>query len=664
MPERDKMQLLKDILLWEIRMPFSTAPKSLSEKSQEEGIPAEQELEKVLKALESQGKDVGQLLVEKGFLTAEALEKVRREQDSSGLGLPQALVRLKVVSAATVTEVVESLGRLILEEVSGQSLGQILLAEKTTDEEGLKKAERLQQQAGLNLEQALLELKLIDLETLGKLYQKHFSIPWIDLKSVQLDAKTVRLLPDNLMRQKHFVAFRKRGQALDVAMIMPRDQSTIDRLQIITGLKIQPHLVDLRALNPVLRKFVPDVNEAAKARIREIATSDIQEASEEESTVHLVNKIIEGAVNARATDIHLDPQDDHLRVRYRIDGMLYDIMTIQDQQMILVTARVKVLSDMNITERRRPQDGHIAYTMGDRKYDLRVSTLPTHLGEKLVLRLLDDTTVLKGMRQLGFEEQDLAIVEQLIRRPYGMVLVTGPIGSGKTTTLYAALSEVNQANRNIITIEDPIEYQLPGINQVQVDSNIDLNFAEGLRGILRQDADILMVGEIRDGETAKTAVRAAMTGHLLFSTLHTNYAVNAVTTLRHLDVQPFLIAGSIICVIAQRLVRKICPHCAETFIPPLPVRLELGLPKNSRKAIKRAVGCAECYHTGYMGRTGVYEVFSMTPRIREMLIGGTSEERLFEVAREEGMTPLAENGKGKVLSGQTTFDELARVIYI
>jgi type IV pilus assembly protein PilB len=547
--------------------------------------------------------------------------------------------------------------------VSGQSIPENSAGRKPVSEEELEKAEELSRNARIPIEQALLEHKCIELEQLGKVFEKRFRfLGRLEKHQVGFQSRADDSARD--YAERRVVAFRKRGKILDVAMIDPRDAATVDRLQIITGSSIQPYLVELRALGPVLRKFVPDMSEA-QTRIKEDATGDMQSASQEESTVQLVNKIIEGAINARATDIHLDPQDDHLRVRYRIDGMLYDIMTIQDQQMVLVSARVKVLANMNITERRRSQDGHITHAKTDGgKYDLRVSTLPTHLGEKIVLRLLDDTTVLKGMRQLGLEDKDLERVEQLIRRPYGMLLVTGPIGSGKTTMLYAALSEVNQANRNIITIEDPIEYQLPGINQVQVDPNIDMNFADGLRGILRQDADILMVGEIRDAETAQTAVRAAMTGHLLFSTLHTNYAINAITTLRHLGVQPFLIAGSVIGVVAQRLVRRVCPHCSESFVPPLSMRPDLGLAKNSRKTIKRAVGCNECYQTGYIGRTGVYEVFSISPKIKEMIVDGASEEALLKTALGEGMTPLPENGKAKVLSGETTFDELMRVIYM
>lgn len=662
MAEKDGLQTLKEILTWEIHLPFTKLPGTGPAGGKETDLSQDEQLNRILQKLESEGKELGSLMVDQGILTQEQLERVRQEQQKSGLGFPQALIRLKIMTPGQVTAAVKRLGRVIADAVSGTSLAQLLENENLVIREDLDKARQHARDNALNLEQALLELKLIDLKTLGALYQKHFSIPWVSVKSEKIDETVARKIPEDLVRERSLLAFRRQGNQLHVAMADPRDQALVDRLQIMTGFTIKPYLADLRELGPPLRRIFPDVSES-RARIQEIAKTNIGAAAEEESTVQLVNSIIEGAVNSRATDIHLDPNEDHLRVRYRIDGLLYDILTIDSAVIVPVTARLKVLADMNITERRRPQDGHVSFSSDGKQYDLRMSTLPTHFGEKIVLRVLDDTSVVKGMRQLGFEEKDFEAIEKLIRRPYGMFLVTGPIGSGKTTTLYAALSEVNHANRNIITIEDPIEYQLPGINQVQVDPNINLTFAHGLRGILRQDADILMVGEIRDSETARTAVRAAMTGHLLFSTMHTNYAANAITTLQHLDIRPFLIAGSVICVVAQRLVRKVCESCAESYIPSVTVRMDLGLARNSRKSIKRAVGCSQCFHTGYAGRTGVYEVFQVSERIKELILDGAPEAKLVETAREEGMTTLEENGKSKVLAGETTFEEFVRIIH-
>jgi type II secretory ATPase GspE/PulE/Tfp pilus assembly ATPase PilB-like protein len=383
-----------------------------------------------------------------------------------------------------------------------------------------------------------------------------------------------------------------------------------------------------------------------------------------ESTVKLVNNIIEGAVNSRATDIHLEPQEDNLRVRYRVDGMLYDLMRIPGDQAAATVSRIKVLAHMDITERRRPQDGHVSVKAGRREISLRASTLPTNLGEKVVLRVIQDTSVVRGLPQLGLSHDEITKIKEMISRPHGMFLVTGPMGSGKTTTLYAALGEVNTPSRNIVTIEDPIEYSLPGVSQVQVDVRVDLNFASGLRAILRQDANILMVGEIRDSETAGVAARAASTGHLLFSSLHTNTAVGAVSTLRHLGVPSFMIANTLICVVAQRLARKVCPNCAESYVPPKSVAAALGLVKNSKQEILRAKGCDDCLHTGYVGRTGIYEILKISEPIAALITDEKSEREILEASLADGQKTLAANAIQKVLDGVTTAEELFRIIVL
>jgi len=319
---------------------------------------------------------------------------------------------------------------------------------------------------------------------------------------------------------------------------------------------------------------------------------------------------------------------------------------------------------MDISERRRAQDGHLSLRVDNKDIDMRLATLPTILGEKIVLRVLEEAAVLKGLNQLGFEKADLDKVRHAVHAPNGMVLVTGPIGSGKTTTLYSALNEVNVQTKNIVTIEDPTEYQLPGINQVQVDPKIGLTFASGLRAVLRQDANVLMVGEIRDAETAKVAVRAALTGHLLLSTLHTNSAIGAISTLYYLGVEPFLLASSVSLVIAQRLVRKVCPNCFEMKVPPAALRKQLGMTEKSRKKIPHANGCQECFHTGYSGRTAVYEVVAVSENLRQMIVDGVSESKMIEAARKEKCSFLFDNGIKKILQGATTFEEIIRTIYV
>ena len=378
--------------------------------------------------------------------------------------------------------------------------------------------------------------------------------------------------------------------------------------------------------------------------------------------VVLVSSVIDLAVNTRATDIHFDPTELGLTARIRIDGMLHDILEIPKPVQPNVVARIKILADMDISETRRPQDGHISLTIGDRRFDLRVSALPTFRGEKLTLRVLDSSGGVPKLSELGMEKSDRLIFEEIITKPQGMTLVTGPTGSGKTTTLYASLARINYRIYNIITLEDPVEYQLAGINQVQVNPSIDLTFASTLRASLRQDPDTILVGEIRDFETASIAIRAAMTGHRVFSTIHANTAPDAVNTLMNMDVRPFLITSSILCILAQRLVRKLCPDCREAHEPEPEVLEELGIKKSAAGTIYRPAGCDSCNQSGYLGRTAVYELLRMTPAIKQSILGEKTIEQITKKARSEGMRSLFEKGVDKVLEGMTSVDEVFRVL--
>jgi type II secretory ATPase GspE/PulE/Tfp pilus assembly ATPase PilB-like protein len=354
-----------------------------------------------------------------------------------------------------------------------------------------------------------------------------------------------------------------------------------------------------------------------------------------------------------------------MRVRYRIDGMLFDVLTVPQPLETSIISRIKVLADMNITERRLPQDGRLSFQLSDQEYNMRVATIPTAYGEKLVLRLLIKSNVLTGLKQLGLEPDDEQHLRSLIAKPQGMILVTGPIGSGKTTTLYAALNEVNILTNNIVTIEDPVEYQLTGINQVEVDTKIGLTFASGLRSILRQDADILMVGEIRDVETATVAVRAALTGQQLFSTLHTIDAPSAITTLGNFGIQPYLIASALSGVVAQRLVRRICPACRRWYTPSPAVLRHLGLKPGQREwQFAYGTGCETCYYTGYLGRTGLFEILRVSETVRHMITARESEHALKTAAIREGMHTLQQSGVTKIIQGVTTPQEVMREVYL
>jgi type II secretory ATPase GspE/PulE/Tfp pilus assembly ATPase PilB-like protein len=378
--------------------------------------------------------------------------------------------------------------------------------------------------------------------------------------------------------------------------------------------------------------------------------------------VVLVSSVIDLAVNTRATDVHFDPTEAGLTARLRIDGMLHDVLEIPKPVQPNVVARIKVLADMDISETRRPQDGHISLSIADRRFDLRVSALPTFRGEKLTLRVLDSSGGVPKLSELGMERADRLIFEEIITKPQGMTLVTGPTGSGKTTTLYASLARINYRTYNIITLEDPVEYQLAGINQVQVNPSIDLTFASTLRASLRQDPDTILVGEIRDYETATIAIRAAMTGHRVFSTIHANTAPDAINTLINMDVRPFLVTSSILCILAQRLVRKLCPDCREAYEPEPEVRTEMGLKKSASHTIYRPVGCDSCNQSGFLGRTAVYELLQMTPAIKQAILSEKTIEQITKKARTEGMGSLFEKGVDKVIEGLTSADEIFRVL--
>jgi type II secretory ATPase GspE/PulE/Tfp pilus assembly ATPase PilB-like protein len=442
-----------------------------------------------------------------------------------------------------------------------------------------------------------------------------------------------------------------------------------------TGHPLWRTLINLQLLTPqdmmeviqalAVASETPDAPAASRPRKREHEWHALH-VDDTTTAVELVNTIFAGAIHARATDIHIEPQLPRMRVRYRIDGMLFDVMTVPPALEMPIISRIKILADMDITERRLPQDGHITATVEGQEYNMRVATIPTTQGEKLVLRLLSKSNVLTGLKQLGLEPEDERRLRNLIAKPQGMILVTGPIGSGKTTTLYAALNEVNILTNNIVTIEDPAEYQLTGINQVEVDTKAGLTFASGLRSILRQDADILMVGEIRDVETATVAVRAALTGQQLFSTLHTVDAPSAITTLENFGIQPYLIASALSGVVAQRLVRRVCSACRRWYTPSPAVLRQVGLQPRGGKEYRFAygVGCEACYHTGYLGRTGIFEILQVSDTIKHLIIERAGEKAIQAAAIREGMSTLAQSGTKKILQGITTPQEVMREVFL
>ncbi|MDD5611281.1 MAG: ATPase, T2SS/T4P/T4SS family, partial [Candidatus Omnitrophica bacterium] len=463
---------------------------------------------------------------------------------------------------------------------------------------------------GLTAERMLRDLGFISEEEIANIKAAALGVPFIDLTDYFIDEEIIKLIPESVAKKYKSVPLFKIGNNLTVAMVNPQDVHAIDKIRDVTKADaIEPVLATEKNIINIIDSYF-GVTGTVEDILRHI---EKEKASGETTIIKLVNVIIMQAMKDRASDIHIEPEEDKVRVRYRIDGVLREINSMPKTLQSAVISRIKVLSDMDIAESRKPQDGRIRVKMETKDLDIRVSSFPTNHGENIVMRLLDKSSVLLGLKDLGFGDNDLKEFEKLIHRPNGIILVTGPTGSGKTTTLYAALSTINSVERNIITLEDPVEYELPMIRQTPVNPKAGITFATGLRSILRQDPDVIMVGEIRDRETADIAIQAALTGHLVLSTLHTNDAPSALTRLIDMGIEPFLISSSVIGILAQRLVRTICDKCKERFIPPPEVVKELGV--EGKYEFYKGKGCDKCRMTGLVGRIGIYELLPIHEEI-------------------------------------------------
>lgn len=519
----------------------------------------------------------------------------------------------------------------------------------------------------------LAEEKILDEEALTHLLSEILDLPVLRLNSYQIDREVVGLLPQKMAERYHAVPVARIGSILTLAASKPLDLIALDEIKEITGCEIR--LVFARASeihNALAAHYLSPTNElnqvleGSESEQIELIVQEEEKAAkavvDEAPIVRIVNRIIQEAVQLRASDIHLEPYDREFRIRYRIDGVLKENSRHSLDIYPAVIARIKILSELDITERRIPQDGRFKVRVGEREIDFRVSVLPTFWGEKGVLRLLDKQNVRSGLDELGFSSKPIELFKQTIRRPYGMILVTGPTGSGKSTTLYSVLNLLNTPERNLMTIEDPIEYQIEGITQTQVNPEAGLTFASGLRSLLRQSPDVILVGEIRDGETADIAVKAALTGHLVLSTLHTNSAAGAVTRLIDMGVEPFLIASSVILVAAQRLMRRICSHCKTTapLSPDVLKRLSISAASLEKVSFK-GKGCRLCDETGYLGRLGAIEVLAIDSEVRQAVLRRASSEEIEKIVREKGMETLFENALNLSRTGKTTLEEVLRV---
>ncbi|MBI5144391.1 MAG: type II secretion system ATPase GspE [Candidatus Omnitrophica bacterium] len=548
----------------------------------------------------------------------------------------------------------------------------ILLAKGLISQEQIARAKDDMKKTGLSLEKTLEKLGYITEEDIVNTIAESMRVLYVDLKDYLIDTEVIKLMPEDLARKYKAIPLFKIGDTLTLAMANPRDIMALDEIRIRSRIQvIEPVLSTEKAIYDAIGQYygvtgtLDDVIKSlGKVSLPLIETEaqglkTLAKAAEEAPVVKLVNLILMQAVKEKASDIHIEPEEDILRVRFRVDGILHEVSNPPKNLQSVIASRIKILANIDIAETRKPQDGRIRLKMENRALDLRVSTFPTIHGENIVLRVLDKSSVILGLADLGFSEKDLKDFDRLIRSPYGIILVTGPTGSGKTTTLYSALTTINSVEKNIITVEDPVEYELPLIRQTQVNPKAGLTFATGLRSILRQDPDIVMVGEIRDKETADIAIQASLTGHLVFSTLHTNDAPSALTRLIDMGVEPFLISSSVIGILAQRLVRVICKECKEKYPPSNDVLKELGL--KEAPSFCRGRGCEVCKNTGYAGRIGIFEFLHISEEIKKLIVTKASADEVKKKAVMEGMRTLRDDGLDKTRRGITTIEEVLRV---
>ncbi|MBE9566630.1 MAG: type II/IV secretion system protein [Proteobacteria bacterium] len=552
-------------------------------------------------------------------------------------------------------------------------------------DEQLKQALDVQKETRAPLAQVLANMNLISEKDKARILGRQWGIPFVDLADRQIDRELLKLIPHHLLQRCKAVPIDRHGARLVVAMVNPLDVYAIDQMRLVAGIDIDCVIATVDdigaalgqsmsvrdeiagALQEVSEEFggdVGDIQLEEKEREEEVTVDQLREMMDDAPVVKLANLIIRQAIRDKASDIHIQPEVNRVRIRYRIDGILHDSMTVPKNVQAPLVSRIKVMADMDIAEKRAPQDGRISLSLAGREFDFRVSTNPGVNGEKVVMRVLDKRGVQVTLNQLGIPNTMLEDFDRLINRSYGIIAVTGPTGSGKSTTLYSVLNTINSPEKNILTIEDPVEYQLPGLTQTQVNVRAGVTFPGALRTFLRQDPDIILVGEIRDAETALIATEAALTGHLVFSTLHTNDAPTAVARLIEMGVEPFLIASSVIGVLAQRLVRVICPDCKESYTPPVEAfrRLNLAMDLES-VTFYRGRGCDRCRQTGYRGRTGVYEMMMINDSVRELILRRAPTHEIRQGGLDAGMVTLKQDAMQKILEGVTTMEEALRVVY-
>ncbi len=554
-------------------------------------------------------------------------------------------------------------------------LGDLLVSKNIITEEQLTEALHEQKNKGIKLGEAIIALGYTTQDQINDILCEQLDIEYVDLRKEDIDDTAVHLVGENIVRKYNALPYAidsRQANVLKVAMDNPMDIMAIDDISIITGMNVIPYLANTNDISAAIDKLYGKSQAMAVAEQFRQEQQDYLEDDEEDNLrkesienspiVLLVKNLIEGAARQRASDIHIEPFEYNVRVRYRVDGVLREAITYDKSLYSAIIARLKVISGMDISEKRKPQDGRITITVDRKEYDIRVSNLPTVFGEKVVMRLASKEGFKRDKKDLGLSQGDMEKFDNILRNPHGIILVTGPTGSGKSTTLYTALSELSSDEVNIITVEDPVEANVDGVNQVQVNTKANLTFASALRSILRQDPDIIMIGEIRDSETAEIAVKASITGHLVVSTLHTNSTAASIARLIDMGVEPYLLGDSLVGIIAQRLVRRLC-ECKTTHEATDEEKERLGVPVNERLLIKEPCGCQICGNTGYYGRIGVYEIMPITHKIRNLIARRANADEITAQAQREGMATLRQAAAKYVLDGVTSFSEMMKITY-
>ena len=552
-----------------------------------------------------------------------------------------------------------------------KQLGHILLEGGHVTSDQLTTALEEQRRLGRSLGRVLVDLGVLSEGQLVAALATQIGLKFVDLSDYPVDGSAVSRVPDTVCRRHNALPIGYEDGKLVVAMADPANVFAVDDMRAMTGMEIKPVVATkadvLAAINRYQRsdQEMDQLTSAIDVRDEDDDLSSVKEITEDAPIVKFVNLLITQAIQDRASDIHVEPSEKDLRVRFRIDGVLHEVMRSPKSITAGVTSRLKIMADINIAERRIPQDGRLSVTANGKKIDLRVATLPTVWGEKIVMRILDNSTAMMKLSDLGFGDENYEVYSKSFVKPYGMILVTGPTGSGKSTTLYATLNIVSKPEVNVITVEDPVEYRIPGINQVQANPKAGLTFAAALRSILRSDPDIVLLGEIRDKETAHIAIEAALTGHLVLSTLHTNDAPSAIVRLTEMGIEPFLVGSALDCVLAQRLARKLCGKCKEAYVPSRDALVEMRFPWSPDEpppTIYRPVGCSACSKTGYKGRIALHEVMAVSEEIEKLAVEHASALTISKVALEQGMITLRNDGLSKVKAGHTSMEEIFRVV--